>query len=270
MNSLNQTFQKQITYACLCCCLTASISFAQSTEEVAEDKDIHTIENLLEKNIKFTPAPTVLKKSTLNTPKKVDYKETQIIGAYQDFAVVQKKYMPKQERFQLSVGATLLPTDVYFRTYGLNSKLTYHFTESWGAELVGYLMTSTSRGEVDDLAQKQQVIVKNLISVKRLYGANLYYSSIYGKTSIFNSKIIPFEIYQTVGLSKVINQNDEEAVAVQAGLGELFSISRSSGIRADLSWAFYQSKTILGDTQNTNSIFVSINYSFFFAEPVYR
>lgn len=270
MMSLNRTFQQQLSFACLTCCFFASLSLAQTSDEVDEDKDIHTIENLLEKDIKFTPPPSRVKKSTLNNPKKVDYKESQIVGTYQDFAVIQKKYMPKAERFQLSVGATLLPTDVYFRTYGLNSKLTYHFNEAWGAELAGYLMTSTSRAEVDDLAQTQQVVVKSLISVKSLYGANLYYSSIYGKTSIFNSKIIPFEIYQTVGLSKVINQNNEEATAIQAGLGELFSISRSAGIRADLSWAFYQTKTILGDTQNTNSIFVSINYSFFFAEPTYR
>ncbi len=270
MNSLKRTFQKQIICACLSCCFLTSISRAQGADEVAEDKDIHTIENLLEKDIKFTPAPTIQKKSTVNNPKKVDYKESQIVGDYQDFAVIQKKYMPKAERFQLSVGATLLPTDVYFRTYGLNSKLTYHFNEAWGIELAGYLMTSTSRGEVDDLAQNQQVVVKSLISVKSLYGANLYYSSIYGKTSIFNSKIIPFEIYETAGLSKVINQNGEEATAFQLGFGELFSTSRSSGIRADLSWAFYQTKTILGDTQNTNSIFVSINYSFFFVEPTYR
>ena len=270
MNSLNKTFQKWMISACLYCCFFSSVSQAQNQEEVAEDKDIHTIENLLEKNIKFTPPPSLPKKSTVNNPKKVDYKESQIVGSYQDFAVIQKKYMPKAERFQLSVGATLLPTDVYFRTYGLNSKLTYHFNEAWGAELAGYLMTSTSRGEVDDLANTQQVVVKSLISIKSLYGANLYYSSIYGKTSIFNSKIIPIEIYQTVGVSKVINQNSEEATAIQVGLGELFSLTRSAGIRADLSWAFYQSKTILGDKQNTNSIFVSINYSFFFAEPTYR
>ncbi len=250
--------------------LVGSLSHAQETSESEENSDIDAIEMLLEKNIKFTPSPSLNRNSTIRNPKKVDYKKTPIIGDYQDIAVVQRNYMPKAERFQLTLGGTLVPTDVFFRTYGLNLKGTYHLNEFWGLEGFGFLTGSSARAEVNDLEKNQLVVVKNLISVKSFYGINASYSSIYGKTSILNRKIIPFEIYQTVGIGKVINQNNDESMSFQVGIGELFSISRSSAIRADLTWAFYNATTIAGDTQSANSLFLSVGYSYFFVEPTYR
>jgi len=246
-------------------------AFSQETDSSAsEDQDIDVVEHLLEKDIKYDFKYKPTKKSILKTPQKADYKGVQSESSYADFAIIQRNYMPKSERFFFSLGASLLPTDVYFRTFGLNVKLGYHFTEAWGVELFDYSLSSSARGEVDDLENKQLTSVKNLVSLKSFYGANVYFTSIYGKTSVFNSKIVPFEIYQTAGVGKVVNQKGEESSAIQVGLGEIFSLSRSSGLRADLTWAFYKTNNIQGQSQAANSLFLSVSYSLFFPEPVYR
>lgn len=246
-------------------------SFAQQTDStISEDQDIDVVEHMLEKDIKYDFKYKAQKKSILKTPQKADYKGVQTEASYADFAVIQRNYMPKSERFFVSVGGTLLPTDVFFRSYGLNLKGGYHFNETWGFELFDYALSSSARGEVDDLETTQQTSVKSLVSLKNYYGANLYFSSIYGKTSVFNSKIVPFEIYQTIGVGKVVNQKSEESTAFQFGIGEIFTLGRSSGLRTDLNWAFYKTTNIKGQSQAANSLFLSVSYSFFFPEPVYR
>lgn len=242
---------------------------AQEAQQSSENEDIKSIENLLEKNVKFEAPPAGIPKSTVKTPKKVDYKESEVLGNYQDMAVIQKNYMPKASRFALTIGPALSPTDVYFRTFGMNAKLNYYFDEFWAAEVTGHILTSSARSEVKDLEQNQSLIARDLISLRSLFGVNLNYSSIYGKTSILNRKIIPFEIYETVGLGKVSNQNGAESTSFQVGVGELFSISRSSAFRTDLTWAFYRFDSVNG-AQNGNSILLSFNYTFFFGEPTYR
>ncbi|MFZ3231799.1 MAG: outer membrane beta-barrel domain-containing protein [Pseudobdellovibrio sp.] len=251
------------------CCFALN-AFAQQDSTSAEDKDINIVEGLLERDIKYDFKYKPIKKSTLKTPQKADYVGVQTEASYADFAVIQKNYMPKSERFQISLGGMVLPTDVYYRSFGLNLKLGYHLSETWGVEVFDYYITSSARSEVNDLEAKQATSVQSLVSLKGYYGANLYYSSIYGKTSVFNSKIIPFEIYQSVGVGKVVNQKNEESTAFQFGLGEIFSLTRSTALRTDLTWAFYSTTNILGSTQASNSLFLTVSYSIFFPEPIYR
>lgn len=260
---------KQLLISLLICGVGLN-AFSQQSDSGTEDQDIDVVEQFLEKDIKYDFKYKPTKRSILKTPQKADYKGIQNESTYADFAVIQRNYMPKSERFFASIGVSLLPTDVYFRSFGLNLKFGYHFTEAWGFEIFNYTLTSSARSEIDDLENKQLTSVRNLVSLKSYYGANIYFTSIYGKTSVFNSRIVPFEIYQTVGIGKVINQKSEESTAFQIGLGELFSLSRSSGLRTDLMWAFYKTNNIQGDSQASNSLFLSVSYSLFFPEPVYR
>lgn len=251
-------------------CLGFNVLAQQAESTASEDQDIDVVEHLLEKDIKYDFKYKPTKKSILKTPQKADYKGIQSESSYADFAIIQRNFMPKSERFSVSLGGSLLPTDVYYRSFGLNLKLGYHFSEAWGFELFNYSLSSSARSEVDDLESKQSVSVKNLVSLKSFYGANVYFTSIYGKTSVFNSKIVPFEIYQTLGIGKIVNQKGEESSAIQVGLGEIFSLGRSSGLRTDLTWAFYKTNNIQGQSQAANSLFLSVSYSLFFPEPIYR
>lgn len=242
----------------------------QQQQSQDEEKDIDFVEKTLETNTKvFRNAPA----RSLNPQRKkqrVEYSAVQSKSFYSDLAVIQKSYMPKTGRLQLSGGGTLLPSDVFYRTIGLNGKVSYHFTETWGLEAFGYLFTSQERDEVSKLESQQKLSIKSLISIKSFYGLNLYFNSIYGKTALLNDKIIPFELYQTIGVGKVTTKESKEATSLQIGIGDIFSVSRSNAIRLDLTWAFYNTSNYLGQEQAANSLFLTISYGRFFPEPAYR
>lgn len=240
----------------------------QDTQD--EDKSIDFVEKLLETNANvFREAPSRSLKPSRKR-QRVEYSPIQSKSFYSDLAVIQKNYMPKTGRVQVSGGMTLLPSDVFFRTVGINTKVSYHFSETWGLEAFGYLFSSQAREEISKLETEQRLAVKSLVSVKSFYGLNVYFNSIYGKTALLNDRIIPFELYQTMGLGKVLTKDGEEATSVQAGIGDIFSVSRSSAIRVDLTWAFYNARNYLGEQQASNSLFLTLSYGHFFPEPSYR
>ncbi|BEV69918.1 hypothetical protein Bb109J_c3338 [Bdellovibrio bacteriovorus] len=251
-------------------------TFSRAQSEIApadsgtEQGEIDFVERLLENDTNvFKEAPKSFGGSSAK-PQAAEYTTLNSQSIHSDLAVIQKNYMPKTGRVQLSGGFTLLPSDVFFRTFGLNTKASYHFNETWGLEAFAYVFTSSSRSEVDSLNQEQGLEVKSLLSMQNFYGVNLYFNSIYGKTAWMDSKIIPFEIYQTVGIGKVRTDGGEDATSFQVGLGDLFSLDRSHALRVDLTWAFYSAKNYEGDDQNSNSLFLTLSYGLFWPEPDYR
>ncbi len=246
---------------------------AQEATQVStqsEQKDIDVVEGLLESNKSdFKAIPTKDFTRPKNQQQKVEYLGVQTQNFYTDLGAVQRNYMPKMGRWLLSGGLTLLPSDSFYRTFGLSFKTSYHFTETWGLELFGSAFTSAARDEVAKIESVQNLDISNLSYIKQYYGLNIYFNSMYGKTSLLGKKIIPFEIYQTFGIGKIRTQNYESS-AFQIGLGDLFSLSRSTTLRVDLTWAFYSTKNYVNEQQAANSIFLTISYGRFFPEPNYR
>lgn len=250
--------------------LFAQASTAPAAGGDEEQQDIDFVDKLLEKNLPQN-TPVRMSPPAIGKPKqRANFGSVQSVDSYEDFALIQRNYMPKTERAQISLGLTTVPTDVFFRTLGLNVRLGYHLTENWGAEFFGYGLSSSARSEVNNMENTQLVSVRNLVSIKNYIGLNMYYNFIYGKSAFLNNLILPFEIYQTFGVGKITNQNSEDSTAVQFGVGEMISLSRSSAVRLDLTWAFYRTKNILGQDQDNNSVFLTVGYSFFFPEPAYR
>lgn len=243
---------------------------ATEPQNQEEEKDIDFVEKTLETNTNVFRNAPVRSVNPQRKKQRVEYSTVQTKSFYSDLAVIQKSYMPKTGRLQVSGGGTLLPSDVFFRTVGVNGKVSYHFTETWGLEAFGYLFSSQEREEVRKLESEQRLSIKSLVSISNFYGLNLYFNSIYGKTALLNDKIIPFELYQTIGVGKVTTKESKEATSIQVGIGDIFSISRSSAIRVDLTWAFYNTANYLGQEQASNSLFLTLSYGHFFPEPAYR
>lgn len=252
----------------------SSTTYAADQNMDLNYKEIDKIEDVLETNFPKLETPSEAQKPTVSTPQtnrqKADFSGVGSTALYSDLAVIQKTYMPKSGRAQLSAGLVTVPTDVFYLTGGVALKADYHFSETWGLEVFTNLITSSSKEEISNISNTQGASVKNLVSLKNYSGANLYYNFIYGKLSLMDKKVLPFEIFNTVGVGSMINSNDYQSAAVQVGLGTLLSLSRSSAIRLDLNWAFYQTKNIMDQTTNENSTFFSAGYSWFFPEPQYR
>ncbi len=227
---------------------------------ISPDPEVSTIEGVLEQNIPEGAPQTQLPLRAKKSPSKVDFSQIKAANSLTDTVIIQKTYMPKTQRFQLFGGASLSMNDVFYRTYGADLRLGFHFSETWGLELNTFFLTSSDSSEKTDLKAKQDLKVENLSTPKNFYGANVYFSSIYGKVALEDRRIIPFEFYQTLGAGQMTTNPTSTSNAFYFGLGNLFSISKNSVLRADLSWYFYNTKTIKGDSMNSNTIFLTFGY----------
>lgn len=238
-------------------------------------KEIDTIERVLETNFPQIEIRGTEKRPTSPRPppqstQKADFRDVGSSTLYSDLAAIQKNYMPKSGRYHLTAGLVTVPTDVFYLTGGVSLRALYHFNEAWGAELFYNYLSSSARGEIDNIGNNNNVSVQNLVSLKSFMGGNIYYNFMYGKVSMNDKKVLPFELYNTLGGGNMTNSQDYTSSTVQVGIGGLLSLSRSTALRLDLQWAFYSTKNILGQDSNENSTFLNLGYSWFFPEPDYR
>lgn len=262
-------FIRCASIGCLVSLLFVSSAQAQEQEEdvgAGPDPEVQTIEGVLEKNIP-EGAPKVELNLQVQKPKNtIDYNQIESARDVRDTVIIQKTYMPKTERIQLFGGFTYAMNDVFFRTMGAQLRAGYHFSEKWGMEFTSFFLTSEDSKEKKDLLSNQGLVVQNLTTPASMYGLNAYFSSIYGKVALEDRKIIPFEFYQTLGVGQINTKPSSNSTAVYFGVGDLFSISKNSVVRADLSWFFYNGKTVSGGNQSANTIFLTIGYGRFVPE----
>lgn len=199
-----------------------------------------------------------------------DYSKMISDAAYDDYSVVQRNYMPKSSRLQVKAGITSVTNDVFYSNIGLNLSGIYNFTESWGIGVTGTLLNSTRNSDAQNIRDIQSVNIENLVTLKNAYGASVYFSPIYGKWSLLNKKILPFEIYFTGGLAQITNQSDQVSSAISGGLGQLVSLTRSSAFDVNIQWLFYSTKNINNQDQSNNSMLLTVSYSVFWPKPDYR
>lgn len=238
---------------------------------------VDSISNVLEKNIPTSEevldddesvVTNTIKKG--NASDRADYNQIRSNEFQSNLGIVQKNFLTKTGRIEVYGGLSLVPTEVFYRTFGGQLNVGYHFNEAWAINGLGYFFTSAARGEIDDLKKINEVNVESLIYLKSYYALSVYWNTIYGKMTYFNQNITPFEIFFTGGFGRVRTQSASENFGVHVGLGNTFYLSRNSGVRVDLNWVFYQSKDINNKNQNANSILLSIGYSGFYPESTER
>jgi len=243
--------------------------------EKAIEENVDRISNMLEKNI---PTNTQVIEDTdtgfegsLSDAKKnnrAQYNDIRSNEFSDRLGIVQKNILNKTHRIQVFGGLTLVPTDVYYRSFGGQLNVGYHFNEIYGVNLFGYFFQSSARAEVDQIADKQKIAVDSLLFLKNYYGLNLNLSTIYGKMTLFNQSITPFEIFFNLGAGSVDTRTSKQSVGLHAGLGSLYTLSKDSGVRFDLNWVFYKSKNLNGAEQNANSLMLTVGYSGFLLEGI--
>lgn len=254
---------------------TSSDSSSEVISDKAIEQNVNDISNILEKNI---PLPTTKETvedvndawdSRFNEKtqmQKANYDNIRSESFYKDLGVVQKSILNKTRRIQIFGGITLVPTDVYYRTLGGQLNIGYHFNETYGINLFGYIFDSFERDEINDIKNNEGLQVESLIYLKNYYGANLYWNKIYGKMTLFNEKIYQFEVFFNLGGGMVNTKTSSNSFAVHAGLGNLYTLSKDTALRFDLNWVFYQAKNAKQETQNSNSLLLTVGYSGFFLE----
>ena len=199
-----------------------------------------------------------------------DYSNVISETSYDDYSVVQRNYMPKSSRTQIKMSFSSVTNDVFYANMGISLGAAYHFNETWGAGFNFTTLNSNKNNYAKNIRDVQLVNIENLVTLKSTYGASIYYTPIYGKWSLLNRKVIPFELYLQAGLSQITNQSDLVTTALTGGLGQLISLTRSSALDVNINWFFYTTKNINNQDQANNSMLLTIGYSMFWPKPTYR
>lgn len=252
---------------------------AVGSKAFAEDipvEDLDVVELELEKSSKevqqseakrSAPAPTPVE--TEDSSKPLTYSDLGSLAPFSEVSVLQKRFMPKTGRMQLFGGLSTITNDPFFLSVAATGKAAYYFSEAWGVELNYFGISTSSRKATDELKKVNGVSTQNLVQAKSFLGLDLVYTPIYGKMTLFNEKIIPFDLYFAAGYGTTQTQA-ENAGTFHLATGQVFALTKSFGLRWDFSWNFYSAKGIDGSSGQFNNLFLTVGASFFFPEAGYR
>lgn len=271
----------------ICLCIIAmsiaSPAFAQDGGE-EPDVDLDTIEAEIDRGAPATGgAQTPAKTQETPEPNLKEPEKLSDLGKLQPFSevsVIQRRFLPKTERFQFFLGFTAISNDPWFWGVGGAGRLGYHFTESLALEANFAFLSSSEKDAVRDLRNNNAVRTDSIISAQSYVGADLVWSPIYGKMSLFNRRIVPFDMYFAIGGGQagISNAKTNSATAFHVGGGQIFAMSKGIGLRWDLSYNFYNATpnpapgstgAAPGESQ-FNNLLLTIGASFFFPEAKYR
>ena len=169
----------------------------------------------------------------------------------EDIAVIQKKFLKKTGRWELWGAGALALNSQYFNFLGLNAKLSYHFSERWGVELQGMFLSDLEKSITEGLRNDRAISTTDIVTPTSYYGVNLRWSPIYGKMSLREKTINPFELYFTGGLGFTGTDDGQNAFTISAGLGQVYPMGKNTTFRWALALHNYSAKA-KGDLKNPN------------------
>jgi outer membrane beta-barrel protein len=264
--------------------LSAFIAVLPAHFAVAQaEGSMDEIENLFTKDedVSDTNAPgatqTPSQAKAPESPLKVqEFKDVSDLGklqSFKDIAVIQKRYMPKSQRWEVYLAPTINLNDAFFLSFGGSLRFGYYFRERYGLEGIATMLTVSERQVIQDLRDKRHVNTTSFVTPRGYYGLALKWAPVYGKMTWINKKITPFDLYFSGGLGLTgTNQNTNEAT-LHLGTGQIFALSKSSAIRWDFSWYMFTSASSAdksGSRALYHNLLFTIGWSGFFPEAKYR
>jgi outer membrane beta-barrel protein len=245
-----------------------------ATEEIYKNEADTLLENKVDKSYKKEEAPAT---DSPQAPAKFkSISELDKLTPFNDIAVIQKRFLPKSQRFEINPNLGLVTNNAFFMTTYFQTRVAYAFTEKLALELTGAYFMDQKYKVTKDLAGKAGVATKSLLLPEMYYGADVRWSPIYGKMGAFSEGIVPFDMYFSGGGGIMKTNQDSTPFAMHAGTGQIFALNKRMAFRWDLSMYFYSTSVAAAGTGGTASsqsftdVQLSLGLSFFFPDATYR
>jgi outer membrane beta-barrel protein len=177
----------------------------------------------------------------------------QNINEKQNQSVVRNKKYYKAGKFEVGIGAGMMPYDSAVDQYTFGGRLTWHISDHYGWEIIEYQKVFSSVnsfitgpgliGDGNKLIQDVQAV-----KVNSIIGSNFVMSPLYGKIRFFG--VVYLDIYVVAGLGLVNTQTVSYSFANQSGSevasGYNFAINYGFGFKVFMNNAF----TLFVDMRN--------------------
>src|SRR4051812_35732028 len=176
--------------------LSSVCSLAQEQKPVTNPED-SSVESLYEKNETAGAAAPVAQPIDDKLKKEDIHKVSELsrLAPFDDIAVIERRFLPKTGRFEVTLGGAATLNDAFFNNVGAVVHFGYYIREKYGVELSYFRMSSSETQTTKDLREKRSVITTSLVTTKSFLGLDFKWSPIYGKMTLLNSNIVPFDIY---------------------------------------------------------------------------
>ncbi len=248
-------------------------SEVQQTQPVQQTQQVQ--QNQLAE--KAAALPEELKQQPLpETVQVKELKDLSRLSPFSEVSVIQKKYLPKTERFQIFVAGSIMTNTPWFNNYGARLHFGYNFTENLGLEINSSFLTNSERAAAKEIRENNGLQTEQFIYTKNYIGLDIVWSPIYGKMTSLDNTITPFDMYFTFGGGNSNTNSQEKSNAtIHLGTGQIFAITKAMAFRWDYSFNFFQATPVpitgaLGDPNppkgNYNDFVLSAGLSFFFPE----
>ncbi len=273
-----------------------------AAEQNLDDQEILNVEGLYKNNAPKKETPTANTSelpSQTNQPNETENKNETVaekapkvnvkvekiadlnkLASFSEISVIQKKYLPKTERFQLYAGVGTTTNSPWFLNLGAKFNLGYYFTESFGIELSGIILSNSERQVSKEIRDNNSLQPEKFVNTKNYMGADIVWAPIYGKLSLLNERIIPFDMYFSAGGGTSSTNSQEGSVpTIHIGTGQIFAINKAFAFRWDYSWSFFQATPFIANgsasssqplKNSYNDLILTAGFSFFFPEAKYR
>jgi len=188
-----------------------------------------------------------------------------------DIAVIQKKYLEKTGRWELWGAGAIALNSQYFNFLGLNAKAAYHFNERWAVEGQFMFLSDLEKSITEGLKNDQAIQTTDIVTPTSYYGINLRWSPIYGKMTLREKTINPFELYFTGGVGFTNTDDGQSAFTLSGGLGQVYPMSKNTTFRWALTFQNFSANAkgdlkgqIRGQEVRSNFLYVSAGVSVYF------
>ncbi len=249
----------------------------------SDDVEVVNLEGMYQNSNATKPVPVAVQSDAAPIEEKKEdvrvneLKDLSRLSPFREVSVIQKKYLPKTERFQFFGALATTTNTPWFLNYGAKLGLAYHFTESFGLELSGLFLSSSEREVAKEIRDNNGLRPEQFIYTKGYYGLDLMWSPIYGKLSNMDGGIIPFDMYFSIGGgSSKTNSAEGNVPTVHVGTGQIFAITKSIAFRWDYSLNIFQATPVSVGGSSTaaqggyNDLILTAGVSFFFPEASLR
>lgn len=203
------------------------------------------------------------------------------LAPFGDVAVIQRRFLPKSERFELSGGLFTNFNNPFFNSVGISLRAAYYLTERYGIEGLASFASTSARQVTEDLetrgcagCENKGITTDNVVTAKGFYGLAFKWNPIYGKITWLNKTIVPFDLNFDAGVGMTMTTENESEPTLHLGTSQVFAINKGMAFRWDLSWNMYQATVTNDDNEQEklaqNDLFLGIGMSFYFPEATYR
>lgn len=196
--------------------------------------------------------------------------ELEALELYSDIVVIQKKFFEKTSRWEMGISGVTSLNNKFFSSVGAKGTLGYHFSERWAFEAQGWYLAQIDKSLTNDLSDKYQISTSDIVTPQAYLGLNLVWSPIYGKISLQEKSVNPFELFFTFGGGVIFTDDNQTAPALNLSFGQIHPLSKNSTLRWEIGGNIFQAKgkagSQEGQTVTSEIIYVSVGASFFFPE----